>query len=330
MTTTKAKGNGKAASGDLLAGIPEPPKDWLPSDFRDRNGPWLRGLAQVHADGADDSGPRKSLAFVVPLAWAVHLVGGSIHTWRQRLAMAQIARAQIEGRIVALERRGTDSTEARGELVAADKNIATPTALIAAAEQWEGVDNAILRQQYEGAVQQHQWMVARIEPYKRARLPLPDPSWERDLFESEKAVSVATAAFNAARERFDALGEALKDATEKAFQALAGALVHVEDRLGESCARIIHDADPEFLSSFPARAPDALLPIYARAVIVSENMDMLGASYSAGMGRFWLACGEVGRDIVRGKVQAGSAFYETGMNLRPREPHPDPIMREVY
>ena len=122
----------------------------------------------------------------------------------------------------------------------------------------------------------------------------------------------------------------LAKATKAAFQALAGGLAHVEDRLGESCARVVHENDPVFLAAFPNRAPDELIPIYNRALRVNEIMNSAGAPHDLGMARFWLACGEVGRDIVRRKVQAGSAFYETDMNLRPREPHPDTIMNETF
>src|SRR5882724_4098608 len=69
--------------------LPPVPDEFTPSEFTALAGPWLRGLAEIHADGADDSGPRKSLAALRPLAWAVRLLGGSPREWRDSLLRAK-------------------------------------------------------------------------------------------------------------------------------------------------------------------------------------------------------------------------------------------------
>ena len=53
--------------------FPDPPPGWLPSEFADKTGPWVLGRAELKTDAADDSGPRKALAVLIPLAWAVIL-----------------------------------------------------------------------------------------------------------------------------------------------------------------------------------------------------------------------------------------------------------------
>lgn len=176
-----------------------------------------------------------------------------------------------------------------------------------ALEAWPGPDNVVLRQRLEAATQHHQEMAAKLQPYRAARLPVPD-GWERALYDAERAVTVAQKAWDAGRARLDKLGEALREATEKAYHALAGALAHAEDRLGQACARIVHENDPEFLLSFPGRAPDELLPIHARTERVSGIMEALGTDVRVGMARFMRACGEVGREIVGAKADLGRSY----------------------
>lgn len=281
--------------------FPDPSADWMPSDFRDRHGPWIRGLAEVDADSADRSGPDKAFRKVRPLAWQLFLVGGSIHGIRGRLDVARQHKTQITATIAALERQGRDASEARHGLGSADQNIATLEALVAAAEGWDGPDNVILKQRLEQAGADHRTLASRIAPYRNARLPYPT-EWDRELHESEKRLAAADAAFDAARDRLDDLGKQLREVTESAYQALAGCLGHVEDRLGQACARIVHQNDPAFLASFPARAPDDLIPIFNRAVRVNEIANALGARRDAALARFWLAAGEVARPIIVGKL----------------------------
>ncbi len=284
------------------ADFPDPPEAFQPSDFRDPGCAWLRGYAEVKADNADTSGADKAYRAVRPLAWAELIVGGSVHAWRQRLAEAQFHRQKTQGRIGGQVRQEKDSTEARGELAAADKDVARLTALISAAEAWPGPDNMTLNATLDAATRHHEEWFQRMAPHRaHPEFPVPD-GWEKELLESEKARTAETAAFNAGRARLDKLGDQVREARTAAFDALAGSLAHVVDRLGGACAKIISDSDPEFLAAFPARAPDELIPIFNRAVRVSEIMNELGASHDVGLARFYRSCGEDAAQIVQDKV----------------------------
>lgn len=282
--------------------LPDPPDGWAPSDFRDARGPWLRGLAEVKADEADHSGPDKALRLAKKVGWEAFLRGGNVHSLRVRLDVQRQHKARLLALIHRLQREERDASEATLGLEAADQNIAALEAVIAAAEAWDGgPDNVVLKRRLEQAEAAHKGLVARITPYVKARLPYP-PDWDRELYAAEKALALSRAAFDAGRGRLEELSGQLQEQTAAAYQALAGCLGHVADRLGEACARIVHESDPEFLSSFPERAPDELIPIFRRALAVNKIGNALGARLDAVMARFWLAAGEVARPVVSGKM----------------------------
>lgn len=327
MTLKKAL-NALRPAGDLLAGLPDAPEGFMPFEFTDGSGAPTLSVAQVRIDGADLSGYERALRVVIPLAWGVRLVGGNVHHDRETLSMTRLRRAEAQAQIALLEKAGRDTREIRGSLEASDRTIETVSALVKAAEVWSGPDNVVLSRRVTDAEARHAELAARIEPYRRAGLPVPDPSLERDLYDAEKAVSSARAAFNAGRRRLDGLGDKLREATQRAYAALAGSLGNVEQRLGEAARRLVSENDPEFLAAFPLRAPDELHAIFNRAVRVSEIMAQLGAAHDSGLGRFWQACGPF-RRIVRAKVTDGALdiFIEPDEpGSHPAEPHPDPIM----
>jgi len=306
----------------LVEQYPDPPEGWLPFAFTDKSGAWVRGLAEIEADAADTSGPRKALALVKADTWSHHLVGGSVHTWRQRLANAQRHLFEIQSRIEALARQGRDTTQTQGEIAVAEKEIVRWSDLIEAAEVWAGIDNVTLRQRAEEKTQDYKGMVDRLVPYRRAGLPAPE-GWEAAAYSGEVALAKASAAFAEGRKKFDALSESVARTTGQAHQALAGGLRNVISRIAAQCRGLVPDENMDFLASFPGRAPDALIAHYKRAQRVAALLDNMGDP--EGRELFWRLLTEPIAGIVGAKIGAGVTIHPEA-RMRPIEPHPDALM----
>ena len=296
--------SGRALKARLGDEYPAPPEGWEPGDYTDPHGAWVRGLAELKAAGADDSGAMKQYRVAVPLAWQTHLHGGSVHTWRKRLSAAEVSMSEAQQRVGLNEKAGRDSDEALRVVAAAAKNIATHRALVEAAELWTGDDNVVLRQRFEDAEGYHAGAVSTLKRHRGSGLPVPAGLEER-IYAAEKALVAAREAYARGRETFERVGRESQAASRQSYNALAGSLCNLMSALGAEVRKVVRAGDVEFLASFPHRAPAEVRAIHGRAGLVAEIIRQLDARRDP-WAHFWSAVEE----LTIAQIVAASAGLE--------------------
>jgi cob(I)alamin adenosyltransferase len=288
--------------------LPDCPDGFRPDGF-EPNGAWGEATSELKAAGVDDSGPRKALAELRRIAWAVFLVGGGLSQARTQIQRLQNARAEAQARRARLKSEHAHSRlieEAEGEIEAVDGSIAALTPIVEAGSQWSGKDNRVLYQDLLAAQGKVDEPAARIAPYRAARLPFPE-EWENSLFQAQKELSAATSAFAAGRECLDALSLAARETRERAYQAMRTALANVAMLDGKTAKAAIEAGDVDFQSAFPNRASDEIVTHHAHAERVAGIIERLGGGPHLGLAAFWKGAGPA-EEIIRGKVRTGRSF----------------------
>jgi hypothetical protein len=317
----------------ILKSLPPCPGAFVPDGF-EPNGAWAEGYAEIKAAGIDDSGARKGLAALRPLAWGIFVIGGNLSQERGRLQELQHSRATAVSRLERLKTACADLRlieEAEGEIRAAEKSIAALTPILEAGSTWAGKDGRVLQQELAAAQGKVDELAARITPYRLARLPFP-VEWENSLFQAQRELAAAGSAFAAGRKTFDALSVAAREARERAFAAIRTSLGNAAKAIGQAARHAVEASeDLDLFVAFPHRAPDELLGFFSRAEKLAGIVDRLGGGPHLALHAFWSGVGEgPGEEVVRGKLRAGRSFSRPVEKGDPPLPSHAQILGEVF
>ncbi len=270
------------------------------SDFADTEA-W--GLGMRELKGAAKGAASKALGAFVPLAWELHLLGGSGRQDARRLSDLQTRRSMAESDLVRSQTvQPWRVPEYRGFIEAMDRSIADLVPLVEAARTWKGKDNVTLRDEAAMAEQHVHDLHGRIAPYTRARLPYPR-EWDEELLAAQRKSTAAVVAFKEQRAVYDELCKTVQEARAAVFKVMREGLGHRIRALGAQALALLMEQDFEFLSAFPGRAPDEVLKIHADAERIAGIFERLGGG-ARGLTGFWKEAGTAA-DIISGKLRTG-------------------------
>jgi hypothetical protein len=287
--------------------LPDCPPCFEPDGFEAR-GTWGSAMAELKAASIDDSGPRKALAELRPLAWAIFLVGGSLSGELAKIQQFQTAHAEARARRARLKSDHAQPhlvEEAEGEIRAAERNLDELKPLVEAGSRWSAKDNRTLHETLVTAQGQVDAIDSRIAPYRAARLPTP-PGWEESLFKAQQELSAAASAFAAGCDVYSALSLAAREARDRTLAAMRSASVGVAVHDGVRTKQAIPVKDVSFLDAFPHRASDEILTHYRHAERISAIVEHFGGGPHSAMEAFWAVIQDERLvRIIRGKLHAG-------------------------